>query len=72
MPDLFSHLNTMEVPESFWLSKMIFSLFLYVFPIESCLRLWDYIITRGIIGLAELILAVMDGLSDDILSFEME
>lgn len=72
MPELFDHLKTSEIPESFWLSKMIFSLFLYVFPIETCLRFWDYIITRGIIGLAELILSVMDGLKDDILSFEME
>ena len=72
MPDLFDHLQTSEIPESFWLAKMIFSLFLYVFPIGTCLRLWDYIIARGIIGLAELILAVMDSLKNDILSFEME
>jgi hypothetical protein len=51
---------------------MVLSLFLYVFPIDTCLRFWDYIITRGVIGIAELVLSVMENLKSDIMQHDME
>jgi Rab-GTPase-TBC domain len=58
-PQLYNHMVQMEVPDSFWVTKMIMTLFLGVCSIENCLRLWDYFIGRGIFGIVELSASLM-------------
>lgn len=58
-PLLTKHLADTETPESFWLTKILLSVFLYVFKIQDCIRLWDYFLARGTVkGYLELILGV--------------
>jgi hypothetical protein len=60
-PKLDTHLKRTETPESFWLTKILLSIFLYVLQIQDCMRLWDYFIARGSIkGYLELICGVCD------------
>jgi hypothetical protein len=36
---------------------MILTIFLYVYRLNSCLRVWDYVLSRGLFGIVELILS---------------
>ena len=60
-PKLSQHLINTETPESFWLTKILLSVFLYVFKMEDCMRLWDYFLARGSVkGYLELIMGLLD------------
>ncbi|CAD8213508.1 unnamed protein product [Paramecium octaurelia] len=57
----FPKLNLKNVNDSLWISKMILSLFIYVFKLDDCIRCWDYLMVRGMIrGIPELILGFID------------
>ncbi|CAD8125825.1 unnamed protein product [Paramecium sonneborni] len=57
----FPKLNIRKVNDSLWISKMILSLFIYVFKLDDCIRCWDYLMVRGMIrGIPELILGFID------------
>lgn len=69
---VFQHIISLNVPNSFWLTKLLMSLFLYVYRLQNCLRIWDYFLARGIIGLLELILGLIHLLCDEILESDIE
>ncbi|CAD8203592.1 unnamed protein product [Paramecium pentaurelia] len=69
----FPKLNLQNICDSFWLSKMILSLFTYVFKMEDCIRCWDYLMVRGMIrGIPELILAYIDATYNQLSKFHEE
>ncbi|CAD8173503.1 unnamed protein product [Paramecium pentaurelia] len=69
----FPKLNLSDISDSFWLSKMILSLFTYVFKMEDCIRCWDYLMVRGMIrGIPELILAFIDATYNQLSKFQEE
>ncbi|CAK66121.1 unnamed protein product (macronuclear) [Paramecium tetraurelia] len=69
----FPKLNLSDISDSFWLSKMILSLFTYIFKMEDCIRCWDYLMVRGMIrGIPELILAYIDATYDQLSKFKEE
>lgn len=52
-----------QIPDTCWISKMIISLFLYIMDLNNCVRVWDYIISRGVVqALPELMLGMIDKL----------
>jgi hypothetical protein len=51
---------------------MIMSLFLYVLPSDSCIRIWDYIIAYGFLGLLEVIISFMYFMRDELLLSDIE
>lgn len=58
---LHKHLQDTETPDSFWLSKILLSAFVYVFHYRDCVLFWDYIIIKGTVkGYLELIIGMMD------------
>lgn len=60
LPLLTANIKKMQIPDSFWITKMIISLFLYVMDLNNCVRVWDYIITRGAIrAMPEVIVALI-------------
>lgn len=71
-PKLHHHFQEKEVDESFWLNKMLLSMFLSLFSIKESLRFWDYFIANGFIGLVELVLSILDMLTDKLLSSSFE
>lgn len=59
-PKVYETVKREEIHDSFWISKMIISLFLYIMELNNCVRAWDYIIARGAIrALPELIISVI-------------
>lgn len=61
LPSLYKHLyRQLNYPESFWLTKIILTLFLYNFQLQHCLRFWDYIIVEGIFYLPSLVIKILD------------
>ncbi|CAD8116956.1 unnamed protein product [Paramecium sonneborni] len=68
-PQLYKHLNSqLKFPESFWLTKIILTLFLYNLQLQYCLRIWDYIIVEGIFYLPSLIITILDQFQSQILA----
>jgi hypothetical protein len=62
LPKLYVHLyEKLETPESFWVTKIILSIFLFSFDIQYCARFWDYFLARGSIkSFVELTISLMD------------
>ncbi|CAD8197053.1 unnamed protein product [Paramecium pentaurelia] len=68
LPQLYKHLySQLNYPESFWLTKIILTLFLYNFQLQYCLRFWDYIIVEGIFYLPSLVIKILDQFQSQIL-----
>jgi hypothetical protein len=60
-PDLAANITKSKIPDSFWLTKMIMTLFIYNFKIEDSVRAWDYIIVRGALrAIPELLLGFLN------------
>lgn len=69
----FPKLKLKDVSDSFWISKMILSLFIYVFKVDDCIRCWDYLMVRGMIrGIPELILGFIDVTYDQLRNFDQD
>ena len=60
------------VPDSFWVTKMIMTVFLGVCSIDNCLRLWDYFVGRGLFGLVELSASLVSSFRNSILNSDLE
>lgn len=59
-PKLDARFQEIELTECFWMRKIFLSLFLYSFTLNSCLRLWDYLLATSIFGAVSLILALVE------------
>lgn len=46
------------------------TLFLYSFPVEICIRIWDFILLEGIFGLVKLIIPIIKVFEKDFMSME--
>lgn len=69
----FPKLKLKHVSDSLWISKMILSLFIYIFKIDDCIRCWDYLMVRGMIrGIPELILGFIDVTYNQLINFKEE
>lgn len=66
--DVANHLVSIEFAKGFWLQKWISTLFLYSFPKSYCIRLWDFVLMRGISQLFPLILALLEWFRDELVS----
>ena len=72
-PEIYKTVKSENIPEFFWISKMIISLFLYIIDLNNCVRAWDYIIARGSIqALPELMLGVIDKIQDKLTDVKIE
>jgi hypothetical protein len=60
IPKINQHIIDIELPNSFWITKIILSLFLYSFKIGTCLRLWDFLLATNIFGLISLVMAMIE------------
>lgn len=70
-PKLFNHFIQTDTPNSFWLSKILLSGFVYLFEVRESVLLWDYILIRGTIkGFTELILAMMTVYHDKLIAMD--
>lgn len=51
---------------------MILSIFLYILPINQCIRMWDYVLSNGCVSIIELIVALVHTIREEILSSDIE
>ncbi len=47
-PNLKAHFEAISLPANLWLHQWISSLFLYTFPMQFCVRLWDALLGNGV------------------------
>jgi len=67
------HKRLTNISDAFWISKMILSLFLYVFKMDDCTRIWDYLMSRGTIrGIPEIIIGFIEVTLNELMKFNVE
>ena len=70
MPAFWNKFQELEVPNSFWMTKWYMTMYLYNFPVNVCLRIWDYIMVEGIFGLVYIIIPILKIFEKDFLDME--
>lgn len=70
MPKFYNKFKELEVPNSFWMTKWYMTLYLYNFPVNICLRIWDFFISEGIFGLISIIVPILRVFEKDFIQME--
>jgi hypothetical protein len=70
LPRVINKFRELEVPNSFWMTKWYMTLFLYNFPVNICLRIWDFFLVEGIFGIVALIVPIMRIFENDLANME--
>ena len=60
LPNISKHFKIIELPNSFWITKIILSLFLYSFKLSDGLRFWDYLLATDIFSILSVTLALLE------------
>ncbi|EAS04528.2 rab-GTPase-TBC domain protein (macronuclear) [Tetrahymena thermophila SB210] len=68
--ELLDFFEQNDIPDSFWLTKWILTLFLYNFPVKICSRFWDYIITNDIFSIIKLFIPLLNIFKKEFMSHE--
>ncbi|KAL4455494.1 hypothetical protein ABPG74_012646 [Tetrahymena malaccensis] len=68
--ELMDFFEQNDIPDSFWLTKWILTLFLYNFPVKICSRFWDYIITNDIFAIIKLFIPLLNVFKKEFMSHE--
>lgn len=72
LPVLSKYLyETIDLPNSFWLTKIFLSLFLYQFKVDHCLRFWDLILSSDIFVSVSLIVSIMNHFQDQLMRMDL-
>jgi len=59
MPKIIEIFDELMVPSGFWLVKWYMTMYIYAFPVNVCIRIWDYVLAEGIFGLVSIILPIL-------------
>ena len=71
-PELKAHLDEVGMMPAVWLQKWFMTLFLYSFPMNICIRVWDNLLVEGISFMFKFPLAIMDLFQKDLLESDLE
>jgi hypothetical protein len=71
MPNLYTHLKSQLIPDQLWLLKWFLTLFLINFPASQAIRIWDFIMQEGLLGLIKIALSLAKVLEKDMLGLDI-
>ncbi len=67
---LFDHIKQQQIPDLLWLFKWILTIFLYSFPQKQVVRIWDFIMVRGLFSVIQVAISIVKFLEKDILNLD--
>jgi len=67
MPKLYDHLKQQQIPDELWLMKWFMSFFLYSLPPQQVIRIWDFVMAEGMLGIIKVSLGLLKVVEKDIL-----
>lgn len=70
IPHIVDKFQELCVPSGFWLLKWFMTMFTYAFPINICLRIWDFILCEGIFGLVYIVIPILKSFENLIMEFD--
>jgi len=70
LPDLYKHIKSQNFPDLLWLFKWFLTIFLYSFPPKQVLRIWDFILVRGLFSMIQVALGVVEFIEKDMLRLD--
>ncbi len=70
MPVLCEHIKQQQIPDELWLLKWFMSVFIYSLPAKQVVRIWDFIMVEGFLGIIKVSLGLMKVVEKDILSLD--
>ena len=56
---LYTKFKEVEIPQECWISKWLQTLYVHILPKEALLRVWDFMFSKGIIGLISIALSIV-------------
>lgn len=69
--EIFFHFNEEEVTNDMWVFKWFLSIFTTCLPINIIVRMWDYIIVKGMKGIYQIALGIVSLLQNDLLKSDL-
>jgi len=69
-PLLHDHIKQQNIPDLLWLFKWILTIFLYSFPQKHVVRIWDFIMVRGLFSVIQIAVSIVKFLEKDMLNLD--
>lgn len=69
-PLLHDHIKQQQIPDLLWLFKWILTIFLYSFPQKHVVRIWDFIMVRGLFSVIQVAISIVKFLEKDMLNLD--
>ncbi|OMJ71582.1 hypothetical protein SteCoe_30175 [Stentor coeruleus] len=69
--ELFFHFNEEEVTNDMWVFKWFLSIFTTCLPINAIVRVWDFIIVKGLKGIYQIALGIVSLLQSELLKSDL-
>lgn len=70
LPELYKHIKQQQIPDILWLFKWFFTMFLYSFPPQYVMKIWDFVMVHGLFSLIQISIGVVKFLEKDMLGLD--
>ena len=70
MPLVHRHLKEQQLPDQLWIFKWYMTLFIHSAPQVQVVRIWDYILSTGMLGLVQISVAIIKMFEKDIMELD--
>lgn len=70
MPLVYKHLKEQQLPDQLWIFKWYMTLFIHSAPQIQVVRIWDYILSTGMLGLVQISIALIKMFEKDIMELD--
>lgn len=70
IPLVYHHLKQQQLPDQLWVFKWFLTMFLYSVPQVQCVRIWDFVMNSGLIGLIQVAVAILKYFEKDLVELD--
>jgi len=71
MPAVFEHLKEQQLPDQMWLLKWFMTMYLYSLPSKYVVKIWDFILQDGLLGIVKIALGILNFFEAEIVTLDI-
>jgi len=71
LPALYQHIHKQQFPDLLWLFKWFLTLFLYSFPPKHVIRIWDFILAKGLFSMIQIAVSILKFIEKDMINLDI-
>jgi len=71
IPAVFEHLKEQQLPDQMWLLKWFMTMYLYSLPSKYVIKVWDFILQDGLLGMVKIALGILNFYEAEIVTLDI-